>query len=58
VDFTNGGGVVVNAQTGAVVSTEAAGQDHGGPGGQGGPGGKHGGRPQAPSSSSTPTTQP
>jgi hypothetical protein len=43
---------VVNAQTGAVVSTEAAGQDHGGPGG------KHGGRPQAPSNSSTPTTQP
>src|SRR5207249_7488740 len=30
VDFTNGGGVTVNAQTGAVIATEAAGTDHGG----------------------------
>jgi len=29
VDFTNGGGVKVNAQTGAVIATEAAGTDHG-----------------------------
>jgi uncharacterized membrane protein YkoI len=42
VDFTNGGGVTVDAQTGAVIATEAAGTDHGGrpggPGGRGGPG--------------------
>src|SRR5207302_1266214 len=31
VDFTNGGGVTVNAQTGAIIATEAAGTDHGGP---------------------------
>jgi uncharacterized membrane protein YkoI len=38
VDFTNGGGVTVNAQTGAVIAVEAAGTDHGGrPGGPGGP---------------------
>src|SRR5439155_21657415 len=30
VDFTNGGGVIVNAQTGAVITTEAAGADKGG----------------------------
>jgi uncharacterized membrane protein YkoI len=30
VDFTNGGGVTVNAQTGAVIATEAAGTDKGG----------------------------
>src|SRR5204862_5785631 len=30
VDFTNGGGVVVNAQTGAIIATEAAGTDKGG----------------------------
>ena len=30
VDFTNGGGVIVNAQTGAIIATEAAGTDHGG----------------------------
>jgi len=46
VDFTNGGGVLVNAQTGATVKVEAAGEDQGG----------HRGRPQAPSS--TPTPQP
>jgi uncharacterized membrane protein YkoI len=45
VDFTNGGGVEVNAQTGAIVKVEAAGTDQGG-------------RPQAPSTSSTPTAQP
>src|SRR5205809_8131 len=34
VDFTDGGGVTVNAQTGAIIATEAAGTDHGGrPGG-------------------------
>ena len=32
VDFTNGGGVVVNATTGAVIATEAAGADKGGRG--------------------------
>lgn len=39
VDFTNGGGVTVNADTGAVIATEAAGTDHpdgGRPGGRGG----------------------
>lgn len=50
VDFTNGGGVVVNAQTGAIITTEAAGTD------QGGHGGKHGDRSHSPSS--TPTPQP
>src|SRR5438552_15747355 len=38
VDFTNGGGVKVNADTGAVIATEAAGTDtHAG--GRGGPNG-------------------
>ena len=38
VDFTNGGGMTVDAQTGKVIATEAAGTDHGGrPGGRGGP---------------------
>ena len=31
VDFSNGGGAVVNATTGAIIKTEAAGTDHGGP---------------------------
>src|SRR5437868_3397795 len=44
VDFTNGGGVTVNAQTGAVIATEAAGTDHPG-----------GGRPDH---GAPPTTQP
>jgi uncharacterized membrane protein YkoI len=36
VDFTNGGGVVVNADTGAVITVEAAGTDsHGGRGPRG-----------------------
>src|SRR5438105_6384457 len=35
VDFSNGGGVKVNAQTGAIMATEAAGADHGGPNGGG-----------------------
>ncbi|MEA2574305.1 MAG: hypothetical protein QOH93_1603 [Chloroflexia bacterium] len=38
VDFTNGGGVIINADTGAVITVEAAGNDsHGGrgPGGRG-----------------------
>ena len=39
VDFTNGGGVIINGDTGAVIATEAAGQDQGGRGGHGGPGG-------------------
>ena len=30
VDFTNGGGVTVNAKTGAVIATEAPGTDNGG----------------------------
>ena len=38
VDFTNGGGAIVDATTDKVLTTEAAGQDHGGPGGHGGPG--------------------
>ncbi|MGI8588800.1 MAG: PepSY domain-containing protein [Chloroflexia bacterium] len=33
VDFSNGGGVKVNAQTGAIMETEGAGTDHGGRGG-------------------------
>ncbi len=33
VDFANGGGVTVNAQTGAIIATEAAGADKGGFGG-------------------------
>ena len=50
VDFTNGGGVTINANTGAVIAKEAAGTDH--PGGHfGGPGGR--GAPGAP-----PATQP
>jgi hypothetical protein len=32
IDFTNGGGVTVNAVTGAVIATEAAGTDQGGHG--------------------------
>jgi len=37
VDFTNGGGVIINAETGAVITTEAAGTDKGGHmGGRGG----------------------
>ena len=36
VDFTNGGGVIVDATTGAVIKTEAAGTDMGGHGGRGG----------------------
>jgi hypothetical protein len=40
VDFSNGGGVKVNAQTGAIIATEAAGTDQGGP-----HGGRHGGAP-------------
>src|SRR4051794_12283707 len=36
VDFTNGGGVLVNGDTGAIIATEAAGQDKGGRGGHGG----------------------
>jgi len=39
VDFTNGGGVVINADTGAVISVEAAGADKGGGGGPRGGGG-------------------
>jgi uncharacterized membrane protein YkoI len=42
VDFANGGGVTVNAETGAVIATEAAGADQGG-GGKGGRGGHGGG---------------
>jgi uncharacterized membrane protein YkoI len=46
VDFTNGGGVKVDAQTGAIIATEAAGTDKGG--GPGGPrGGPRGGADQA-----------
>ena len=40
VDFTNGGGVLVNGNTGAVIQVEAAGQDQGGRGGRGGHGGR------------------
>ncbi len=43
VDFTNGGGVVVDANTGAVIATEAAGADKGGNRGPGGGRGGHGG---------------
>ncbi len=32
VDFTNGGGVTIDANTGTVIATEAAGTDTGGPG--------------------------
>ena len=39
VDFANGGGALVNAQTGAVIKSEAAGTDQGGHGRHGGPGG-------------------
>src|SRR5579859_4228095 len=35
VDFANGGGVQVNAQTGAIIASEAAGSDQGGPRGAG-----------------------
>jgi uncharacterized membrane protein YkoI len=38
VDFTNGGGVKINAQTGAVIAVEAAGTDQGGKHGNGGGG--------------------
>lgn len=54
VDFTNGGGVKVNAQTGAIIAVEAAGTDQGGP-----HGGRHGGAPgSAPNSTlnSTPNS--
>jgi uncharacterized membrane protein YkoI len=50
VDFTDGGGAIVNGDTGAVISSEAAGQDKGGKGGHGGPGGfggRDGGADQA-----------
>jgi uncharacterized membrane protein YkoI len=47
VDFTNGGGAQVNGQTGAVITSEAAGTDKGGNGGPGGPGGGPGGADQA-----------
>ena len=46
VDFTNGGGVLIDANTGAVITVEAAGTDTGGPRG-GGRGGPHGGADQA-----------
>jgi uncharacterized membrane protein YkoI len=46
VDFANGGGVIINAETGAVIATEAAGLDKGGRGG-GGRGPKGGGPDQA-----------
>lgn len=36
VDFTNGGGVLVNGDTGAIITVEAAGTDQGGHGGRGG----------------------
>lgn len=36
VDFTNGGGAIVNGDTGVIIATEAAGQDKGGRGGHGG----------------------
>ncbi|MDQ2805757.1 MAG: PepSY domain-containing protein [Chloroflexota bacterium] len=39
VDFSNGGGVTVNAKTGVVIATEAAGTDQGGHGGRGSRGG-------------------
>ena len=39
VDFTNGGGALVNGDTGAVITNEAAGLDTGGRGGHGGRGG-------------------
>ncbi len=42
VDFANGGGVIINAETGAVISTEAAGADKGGGKGPGGRGGHFG----------------
>ncbi|HEX6608366.1 MAG TPA: PepSY domain-containing protein [Chloroflexia bacterium] len=46
VDFTNGGGVEVNAQTGAIIAVEAAGTDQGGPhGGHGPRGGAPNGAP-------------
>ena len=54
VDFTNGGGVTVNAQTGAIIATEAAGTDQGPHGGHGGPrGGAPGSAPN-----STPNSTP
>jgi uncharacterized membrane protein YkoI len=36
VDFANGGGVIIDAQTGAVIKKEDAGTDQGGHGGKGG----------------------
>jgi uncharacterized membrane protein YkoI len=58
VDFTNGGGVKVNAQTGAVIATEAAGTDHVGGGRPGGHGGR-GDHGHAPSTGgATPATTP
>jgi uncharacterized membrane protein YkoI len=57
VDFTNGGGVEVNAQTGAVIKVEAAGTDQGGPqGGHGGHGGPRNGAPPAAPSTAPGTT--
>lgn len=47
VDFTNGGGALVDANTGAIISTEAAGADKGGYGGPGGGRGGRGGADQA-----------
>lgn len=52
VDFTNGGGVQVNAQTGAVITVEAAGTDQGGPhGGHG----RHGAPPSQGGTAPAPT---
>jgi uncharacterized membrane protein YkoI len=42
VDFTNGGGVLVNGDTGAVITVEAAGTDQGGRGRRGGHGARGG----------------
>ena len=50
VDFTNGGGVIVDANTGSVITVEAAGTDVGGKGGHGGQGNSQ----QAPSATATP----
>jgi uncharacterized membrane protein YkoI len=41
VDFSNGGGATVDAQTGKIIASEAAGTDHGGPGSRGGPPATH-----------------
>jgi uncharacterized membrane protein YkoI len=55
VDFTNGGGVEVNAQTGAIITVEAAGTDQGGPRGGHGP---RGGAPNSSTPNTTPNTTP